>query len=116
MKDSNKELTVVDITTGELVKLKDASPMQVSTYLTNLTTKIKMLQKIEKMIKKEINPTLQFEDDKNYIMFGNHKITKSYRNSLDMKSIEEKGTKKEKEWLNKLRSRYILQSEVIRWN
>lgn len=108
------EIKIADMETGESIPLSEATEMQVSLFLTNINKRKKDLTKLENNIKSYFKDSLEFGDE-NSIMFGNHKITRSYRNSFDKKTLEEKGTKKEKEWWDKLNRRYLKQSEVVTW-
>lgn len=115
MKSLVKPITIPDLTTGENIPLEKASPMQVSEYLTWVNTRVKRLKDIEVRIKKHFQPSLQFEENENSLIFGNHKVVRSYRKSFDKDKLNEEGTKKEKEWWNKLNSKFIRLTEVFTW-
>jgi len=117
MKKQNLEIVLID--TGETKGIEKATPMEISSYLTNINYKAKMLKKTEDKIKKYIkNKVSSKEYDENGIAtFGKHRIKKFYQYGFDKKRFEKEATDKEKQTLfeaEQVEDKYKTGREVTR--
>jgi len=115
----NKQPKIVLVKTGELKDITKATPNQISSYLSDINLKRRVLDKQEKAIKRYVqdNRKLEFNEE-GFVMFGEHKISQTGRLKFDRKRFEKEGTKEEKEIIRKaeqIQNRYLTKTMFLKW-
>ena len=104
---------ILDLETGEVISLKKATEIQVSSFLSEVNRQRRDLDKLEKKIKSVVKKRVGVEFDDN-IMFGRHKINKYFYSGFDTKRFEAEATEEEKTTYNEIKKKYTLISERIK--
>lgn len=117
MKKQNLDIVLID--TGETKDIEKATPMEISSFLTEINHKAKMLKKTEKKIKDYIKGKIDSKDynEDSIAMFGKHKLKKYYQFRFDKKRFDKEATDKEKQTLfeaEQIEEKYKTGQEVIK--
>jgi hypothetical protein len=93
-----RSLDIVLIDTGETKDIEKATPMEISSFLTDINRRAKTLKKTEEKIKDYVKGKVDSKDynEDGVAMFGEHKLKKYYQFRFDKKRFDKEATDEEK--------------------
>lgn len=123
-KKITKPLEVVDITTGEVLNIRNATDDQISKFLSTVHAQMTKLQKADKAIKGFIKSEkdLKFkpEPDKDgketdTAYFGDWRLRKQYQTRFSEDLLMQRGTEFEIGMWKLLKKKYSVMTEIIKF-
>lgn len=110
-----KEKNIIDVDTGEVISLKEATDIQLSKFLTRINEMQRASAKVEDYLKKEVKERIKedsWQNDEQYI--GNHRVKKFFVKRFDTKKYDVEATEFEKKVYEEVKEKFSVLSETIR--